>query len=567
MSSSSPAERHLTIPLIQRIVKFGCRTVRQAADLAYVNTLFEETMKSYHTTHILLYSDTLLHSLTAKKTPCDAIYGLMKRNSTYYGRTYYSCRPLWFLQEVLLIPHEMAASHCEFMRQAFADQTMLYRAMRKDSDATTLQLIVDKYDSINLLREALDLNQNKHYFFFTSCLGWDHREGNEYNLSQESLKVLIEAHARCGLVEKVLAAPAQNGEDVAPLSELLDRVEDEYWQIFKSYFDACDKAGCLETVLSLRVHGESHSWHDKAPIPMTLFEKMVSKSKDIVYVAFQYFTRESLAITMKSPLYKGCFERCRYNAVSLVASHLKTHGLLEQEMLRLPNQAFVKAHHYGLWQLLWSIDSSLMTKIVCSWEFAEDCSWFSWFAEYDEGRKLESYALERHRDARDSLFGRLHHEGLLKNVYELRYSVRGVPGSIFARAASFDWPLQSLRFLLAKAAQCGMLQRSLSNVNDPMFRFTSNVETLKVLIAHFASNDAFQTVLETDLRIGASRGPLRSIYNNDPQKADLASIFNNTDAWNDCRSWYREKFNNEEPSIDQESGQRRERKNDDDDDQ
>ena len=56
-NASPPPFHHpaLTIPIIQRIAKFACKTPKQAFELAYVDTIFEETMKEYHTAHTVIY--------------------------------------------------------------------------------------------------------------------------------------------------------------------------------------------------------------------------------------------------------------------------------------------------------------------------------------------------------------------------------------------------------------------------------------------------------------------------------------------------------------------------------
>ena len=94
---TSPAIiRAFTIQNLQRVAKYTSRTTREAARLAYINTTFEETMKEYHTTPLIIFS-LLKQNSGSQDLQYKAFSSLLKSFSS-------SPKTLWVLRELLLAP-------------------------------------------------------------------------------------------------------------------------------------------------------------------------------------------------------------------------------------------------------------------------------------------------------------------------------------------------------------------------------------------------------------------------------------------------------------------------------
>ena len=99
---SSPAIiRAFTIQNLQRIAKYTSRTAQEAARLAYINKIFEETMKEYHTLHLVMFHLLTLYETTENPySPVFHFLDLMKKIS-------FRSKLFWILQELLLTPLEI----------------------------------------------------------------------------------------------------------------------------------------------------------------------------------------------------------------------------------------------------------------------------------------------------------------------------------------------------------------------------------------------------------------------------------------------------------------------------
>ena len=92
---TSPTDKAFKIYNIQRIAKFACKSLSQTINLAYVNKIFEETMKGYHTTHTLI---------TQRLLPDGKVFALDRTdNMTRFLYQIFKRRVPWLVEELLLV--------------------------------------------------------------------------------------------------------------------------------------------------------------------------------------------------------------------------------------------------------------------------------------------------------------------------------------------------------------------------------------------------------------------------------------------------------------------------------